>query len=369
MALTRRPDLTTPVPPAALALRPDAPVPVRRQLVAQLATALRAGRWEPGDRLPSVRRLARRLDADRGTVRAAYRELAGRGLVEVRPGSGVYAAGAAGAAPPRRGSAPPASPGGAYGDTAGALRAFLARERAAGRRASQVAGLLGRWREAAAARRVTVVARDPDLTELWTREAEAALRPAGITVEGIRLRRARAEPDRLGRGLVAAGPESHPEAAALAPSWTEVVRLRPGPSPRIRRLLVRVPTGTVVATVTRSPRPSEEVRALAAGLRGGEVAVATCGPDEPGRLERLVRVARFVLVDVTCREAAAGVVPAVRRLTLRHLAPEALAALARYLGDPEGGGTADGTPGPADPAGRDEETRTPDRHRAGGRRR
>ncbi len=323
---------------AAPAVRPASRVPARRQLSAQLAADLRAGRWRSGERLPGVRDLAERAGVHRETARAAYRELAEDGLVRVRPGSGVYAAGRSPRPEGLRYRSDPALVG-------RALRGFLARERAAGRSADELAGLLGRWREAVDGRRVVVVERDPDLLSVWTAEVREALAPAGLEVEGIPLARARAEPDRLAAGLVLAGPAGRPEVAGLAPAWTEVLALRPGPSPRVRKLLRRVPAGTVLAAVSRSGRLVAEVRALAAGLRGGDVAVAAADPGDPARLRRRVRVARFVLVDVTCREALAGRVPGVRRLVLRHLSPEELATLGRWLErrPPAGDGSGPGT--------------------------
>lgn len=48
------------------------------------------GCWVPGDRLPSVREIARLEDVDRKTAAAAYRRLQREGLVDVEPRSGVY---------------------------------------------------------------------------------------------------------------------------------------------------------------------------------------------------------------------------------------------------------------------------------------
>jgi GntR family transcriptional regulator len=48
------------------------------------------GRWAPGDRLPSVRDVARLEEVDRKTAAAAYRSLEREGLVRVEPRSGVY---------------------------------------------------------------------------------------------------------------------------------------------------------------------------------------------------------------------------------------------------------------------------------------
>ncbi len=63
-------------------------------LHAQLAESLRrgaaSGRYKVGQRLPSIRGLADRLNLSPGTIQAAYRELEAEGLVESRPRSGIY---------------------------------------------------------------------------------------------------------------------------------------------------------------------------------------------------------------------------------------------------------------------------------------
>jgi DNA-binding transcriptional regulator YhcF (GntR family) len=53
---------------------------------------IQAGAIVAGDRLPSARELAPEFEADYRVVIAAYKELAGEGLVELRPRGGVYVA-------------------------------------------------------------------------------------------------------------------------------------------------------------------------------------------------------------------------------------------------------------------------------------
>jgi DNA-binding transcriptional regulator YhcF (GntR family) len=65
-------------------------IPIREQLAAQLLFGILSRKIAPGDRLPSVRDLARRLKVHANTVSGAYRDLAARGWVEQRRGSGVY---------------------------------------------------------------------------------------------------------------------------------------------------------------------------------------------------------------------------------------------------------------------------------------
>lgn len=68
---------------------------LRRRMLA----GMRTGVLTRGDRLPSTRDLARQLAADPRAILAAYRLLELEGLVEMRPRSGIYVGGRAGASP------------------------------------------------------------------------------------------------------------------------------------------------------------------------------------------------------------------------------------------------------------------------------
>jgi DNA-binding transcriptional regulator YhcF (GntR family) len=66
-----------------------------RHLRYLIAGLLHVGRLKRGDPLPSIRAFAADVGADHRVVAAAYRVLEAEGLVEIRPGSGVYLAGEA----------------------------------------------------------------------------------------------------------------------------------------------------------------------------------------------------------------------------------------------------------------------------------
>jgi len=67
--------------------------PQRYERIAErLAADVRAGRLGPGERLPSERDLARRLEVGRASVREAIAALVLRGVLETRPGSGSFVA-------------------------------------------------------------------------------------------------------------------------------------------------------------------------------------------------------------------------------------------------------------------------------------
>lgn len=293
-------------------LAPDHRVPLRDQIAVQMAAGLRDGAYGPGDRLPSARRLSRRLAVHRETVRAAYRRLAGRGLVSIRPGSGVYVS-------------EPEEDG---------FRGFLARERAAGRSFADVARLMERWRRALSSRHVSLAGPDADLRRVWAAELRPDLQAVGVTLSHLSPADLRAEPDRLSASLVAGPAGALTELEGDLPRWAGTVRLRPGPSPRLRRLLLRLPAGAVLALVTRSDAFARQARELAAGLRDGEVAVRAVEPDDGDALERLTRVARFVLADMCCRPGLRRRVRGGRLLTVRHLAPGVAQEIARCFGPP-----------------------------------
>jgi DNA-binding FadR family transcriptional regulator len=62
------------------------------QVADRIAADIRAGRLARGERLPSERDLARRLEVGRASVREAIAALQVAGLVETRPGSGSFVA-------------------------------------------------------------------------------------------------------------------------------------------------------------------------------------------------------------------------------------------------------------------------------------
>jgi GntR family transcriptional regulator len=70
----------------------DDAVPIYAQIERQIRALLGGGHWKAGDRLPSVRETAVRLQVNPLTVAKAYRHLQEEGLLETRPGAGVFAA-------------------------------------------------------------------------------------------------------------------------------------------------------------------------------------------------------------------------------------------------------------------------------------
>lgn len=74
-------------------LDPTSATPPFEQIRSQLAAHVETGALQPGDRLPTVRRLAEDLGVAANTVARAYRELEQSGVIETRGRGGSFVTG------------------------------------------------------------------------------------------------------------------------------------------------------------------------------------------------------------------------------------------------------------------------------------
>lgn len=75
-----------------LQIDPASREPIYQQIVEQVREGIARGRYRPGERLPSVRDLSRRLVINPNTVARAYVELEQTGLIVGRQGLGYFVA-------------------------------------------------------------------------------------------------------------------------------------------------------------------------------------------------------------------------------------------------------------------------------------
>jgi GntR family transcriptional regulator len=78
--------------PFDLSISTGSTVPIYRQIVDQICHAVAAGELAPGEQLPSVRALAEQLVINPNTVARTYGDLVRDGVLEARPGKGVFVA-------------------------------------------------------------------------------------------------------------------------------------------------------------------------------------------------------------------------------------------------------------------------------------
>jgi GntR family transcriptional regulator len=72
------------------AINTGSSTPIYKQITDQVHLAVATGRLTVGDQLPSVRVFAETLVLNPNTVARAYSDLAREGLIESRPGRGVF---------------------------------------------------------------------------------------------------------------------------------------------------------------------------------------------------------------------------------------------------------------------------------------
>ena len=65
-------------------------IPITRQIIDQIRAQCASGILSPGDRLPSIRELARELAVNQNTILRAYERLTTGGILERRHGDGTY---------------------------------------------------------------------------------------------------------------------------------------------------------------------------------------------------------------------------------------------------------------------------------------
>jgi GntR family transcriptional regulator len=66
--------------------------PIYRQLAEQIRESIATGRLQPDEKLPSVRELSRALVVNPNTIARVYTELERDGVLNTRPGLGVFVA-------------------------------------------------------------------------------------------------------------------------------------------------------------------------------------------------------------------------------------------------------------------------------------
>ena len=76
-------------------MRPEMFAPIERrrlsdEIVERITDSIDAGRYHPGDRLPTIAQMARTFRVGLPTVREALTKLEAMHVVEIRHGSGVY---------------------------------------------------------------------------------------------------------------------------------------------------------------------------------------------------------------------------------------------------------------------------------------
>lgn len=165
-------------------------VPLHEQLTTQIMLGILSHDLPPGERLPSTRGLARRFHIHPNTVSAAYRELAERGWVEHRRGSGIYV----------RPFATDAAAPDAQLELDQLISSFLNEARTRGYTLKQIQQRVVQWLALQPPDHLVVIEPDQELRRILVRELEAA---TGCVVVGRSIDEC--SPEKEGAGALTGG--------------------------------------------------------------------------------------------------------------------------------------------------------------------
>jgi DNA-binding transcriptional regulator YhcF (GntR family) len=289
-------------------------VPVRDQLVTQLELKILGGELAQGQRLPSVRALARRLKVHHNTVSAAYQDLQASGHVDLRRGSGVFV----------RGGGPRAL---AEADGLDEMiRLALHAAFAKGFGGAEVRAAVERWLAAAPPDRVVVIDPVREMAEIIMHEIRLGL---GISASSATFEDLARDPRLLSGALAVVLPYHEATVSQTAPGAAlEVVHLEVSASDR--DAINALAPGSIVLVVSHASTVLPFASVFLRSLRGEDIHVEVRLLSATREWRRLVAAADFVLADVLACAAVRAARP--RRLReVRMLSPSTLNRLREAL--------------------------------------
>jgi DNA-binding transcriptional regulator YhcF (GntR family) len=289
-------------------------IPVREQIATQLQLQILGGALAHGQRLPSVRALARRLRVHHNTVSAAYQDLQQAGHVQLKKGAGVYV----------RRAGPTELPEARGLDDM--IRLALRSALTLGYTGTEIRAAVERWLAAAPPERVVIVDPSREMGELLVQELRTGLeRPAStVTLDDV------ARDPRLLDGTLALVLPYHVEwLRQVAPAAAvEEVTLEVGEADR--KAIVSLPSGSIVLVVSHAPAVLPFASVFLHSLRGDELFVDTRPLAAAAEWRRLAPAADLVLADVLAAPAARAA-GARRVREVRVVPPRALERLREAL--------------------------------------
>lgn len=268
-------------------------VSVRDQLVTQIQLQVLGGSLLPGQKLPSVRALARRLKVHPNTISAAYQSLVATGVLAVQRGAGVFV----------NGRGPLGIQEASVLDDM--IRAALHAALRKGFTGEQIRAAVQRWVAAGPPDRVVVVDPYPQMGELLVHEVRRGL---DVEVSSCTIVDVERDPSLL-RGAVALVLPYHVETlrriapgAALAVMNVEV-------SAGDREAIESLPEGAIVLVVSHSPTVLPVATVVIKTMRGDDVHVETHLVSASKAWRRIASAADVVFADALSVEEVAKAKP------------------------------------------------------------
>ena len=282
-------------------------VPVRDQLVAQMELKILAGYYTAGQKLPSVRSLARRLGLHPNTVQGAYQDLEATRHVVVRQGSGAFVT--------SQGARSLSEARGLDEMIRVALRDAFQR----GFSPNEIRDAVERWLRAAPPDRLVTVDPCGEMAEVMAAEIQMRI---GAPVGALSLSDAVAKPALLDGALVVALPY-HTEAIAHICPGVSVETAHLAIPEALAPAVQSLPAGALVLAVSHAPSILPFALKFFHSLRGDELLIEARLVRDEAAWKRLLLAADLVVVDAVSHEIVRRAGP--RRLFEAHLIEPSIA--------------------------------------------
>jgi len=234
-------------------------IPVRDQLVAQIEMRILGGDLPAGERLPSVRALARKLRVHANTISAAYQLLEAKGHVQMRKGAGVYVrtVGAASLAAAR--------------DLDEMIALAVEEAARKGFKVAAIRAAVLRWLDSGPPSRLVTVDPSPSMAELLRAEVAPAV---SLPVEARALTAIEQAPELLEGALAVSLPYHMAALRRLAPRAT-VLEVNLEVTAAVPQALKGLSTGAIVLVVSHADTVLPYSRTLLKSLRDDDLLVET----------------------------------------------------------------------------------------------
>lgn len=273
-------------------LSKNSEVPLRDQLITQLMLGIVSDDLKAGQKLPSTRELARRFHIHSNTVSSAYRELARRGWVEFRKGSGIYVR--------ERGKDVSLD---ARLELDQLISAFLHIARDKGFSLSDIQARIKHWLELELPDHFLIIEPDNEMRHILAVEIEEA---TGFPVMGVDPDQLKAKPEWLVGAAPVAMYGQAEDVRALLPPDTECLLLHSRSVPESLQGQQPPAPGSLIAVVSRWPEFLRWSRTILVAVGIDPDSISFRDAREPG-WQRGLRSSAFVITDaLTVRTLPAG---------------------------------------------------------------
>ncbi|KKI99930.1 GntR family transcriptional regulator [Prochlorothrix hollandica] len=296
-------------------IHPDSDTPASNQLYNQIRFAVASRQFPPGHKLPSTRQLAMQTGLHRNTISKVYRQLEEDGVVLAQAGSGIYVRDQGGSQDSQR-TTPLIE---RYPDAYRLVRQSvdeMLKQQCSLNEARELFLAEIDWRLRCSARvLVTVPKQDLGAGELMVQELEQSLH---IPVQLVPLEELETVVQQTRSGTVVTSRYFSRDAETVAlPHAVRVIAVDIYDYAQELTLISKMKPGSCVGLVSLSSGILRAAEVLIHSLRGEELLLMTCQPDDRYRLEAVARGASTILADRASFEAAQRAVRAAQEDLIR----------------------------------------------------